>query len=194
MNKAKARTLASFLSDEERQQFMSDDRQMKARADAGLLTASQGLNDGRWFLLEHQLYQARVSLQQARSLCEQIGDNPENDEEWELARSALEIISPVYVRALAALAAFTSLMSGTKTARVVGRINQRKEKEQMSDQARFLTEEEIAACPSDSSVNVAIRRAGTWCYADGNPTEDDPSGLRNAMPILDEDGDYIPVE
>ena len=76
-------------------------------------TAQQGQNDGRWFLLEHQLYQARVSLQQARCLCEQIGDNPENDEEWELARAALEIISPAYVKTLGALSTFTSMMSGT---------------------------------------------------------------------------------
>lgn len=83
-------------------------------------TAQQGLNDGRWFLLEHQLYQARVSLQQARALCEQIQDNPENDEEWELARASLEIISPVYVRALGALASFTSLMSGGEIAERMG--------------------------------------------------------------------------
>lgn len=84
-------------------------------------TASQGLNDGRWFLLEHQLYQARVSLQQARALCEQIGDQPENDEEWELARAALEIISPAYVRTLGALSSFTSMMSGSEIAERLGK-------------------------------------------------------------------------
>lgn len=85
-------------------------------------TTRQGQNDSRWFLLEHQLYQARVSLQQARSLCEQIGDDPENDEEWELARAALEIISPVYVKALGMLAAFTSLMSGSEVVERLGGI------------------------------------------------------------------------
>lgn len=84
-------------------------------------TAPQGHNDGRWFLLQHQLYQARVSLQQARASCEQIGDNPENDEEWELARAALEIISPAYVRTLGALSSFTSLMSGSEIAERIGR-------------------------------------------------------------------------
>lgn len=84
------------------------------------ITTRQGINEGRWFLLEHQLYQARVSLQQARALCEQVGDSPENDEEWELARSALEIISPAYVKALEALSSFTSLMSGTEVAERMG--------------------------------------------------------------------------
>lgn len=85
-------------------------------------TAREGRNDSRWFLLEHQLYQARVSLQQARSLCEQIGDRPENDEEWELARAALELVSPVYVKALGMLATFTSLMSGSEIAERLGGI------------------------------------------------------------------------
>ena len=80
----------------------------------------QGFNDGRWFLLEHQMYQAQVSLQQVRSLCERIGDCPENQEEWELARAALEIVSPVYVDLLGALAAVRALLSGSEVAERVG--------------------------------------------------------------------------
>lgn len=80
----------------------------------------EGFNDGRWFLLEHQMYQAQTSLQTVRSLCERIGDYPENQEEWELARAALEIVSPVYVELLGALAAVRSLLSGTEVAERIG--------------------------------------------------------------------------
>jgi len=59
---------------------------------------------------------------------------------------------------------------------------------------RFLTDSEIAACPTDSSVNVAIQGAdGTWFYGDGNPTADDPSGLTDAQFVVDDDNDYIPI-
>ena len=85
-------------------------------------TAPQGSNDGRWFLLEHQLYQARVSLYQVRLLCEQIGDLPENDEEWELARSVLEIITPVYTRLLGARSSVLALLAGTEVAERVRRM------------------------------------------------------------------------
>jgi hypothetical protein len=84
--------------------------------------AQPGINDGRWFLMEHQLYQVVVSLQAVRQLCEVIGDNPEGDSEWELARSALEIITPVYVKALGARAAITSLLAGTEIAERLGGI------------------------------------------------------------------------
>lgn len=83
--------------------------------------APEGSNDRRWFLLEHQLYQAKVSLQAARGLCERIGDTPENEEEWELARSTLELLSPVYVQFLGAHAATLSLLAGTGVAERVGR-------------------------------------------------------------------------
>ena len=64
----------------------------------------------------------------------------------------------------------------------------------MTYKARFLTEEEIKKFPGASSVNVAIRSSdGNWYYGDGNPTEDDPSGLTDASFVVDEDGYYIPV-
>ena len=60
---------------------------------------------------------------------------------------------------------------------------------------RSLTEEEIAQFPGDCSVNVALRAPnGVWYYADGYPTEDDPSGFEDAQCVLDEDGEYIPIE
>lgn len=86
------------------------------------LKAHEGANDARWFLMEHQLYQLIVSMQTIRQLCEQIGDAPENDNEWELARSVLEIISPLYVKALGARASVMALLAGTDVAERLGRI------------------------------------------------------------------------
>lgn len=95
----------------------------KARRLSDVVTSPvpEGFNDARWFMLEHQMYQAFVSLQTVRTLCEQIGDRPENDEEWEFARSILEIVSPVYVDLLGARSAVLSLLAGTKVAERVGR-------------------------------------------------------------------------
>jgi len=84
--------------------------------------APQGLNDRRWFLLEHQQSQAQFSLQTARVQCEVIGDNPENPQEWELARASLEIISPIYVQVLGAMASVHSLLAGSEVAERVGRM------------------------------------------------------------------------
>lgn len=82
----------------------------------------QGVNDRRWFLLEHQLSQAQFSLQTARVQCEAIRENPENPQEAELAQAALEIISPAYVRVLGAISSVHSLLSGTEVAERVGRM------------------------------------------------------------------------
>lgn len=98
------------------------DKKARKLLDVILPDAPQGLNDRRWFLLEHQLSQAQFSLQTARVQCEVIGDNPENEEEWELARASLEIISPAYVRVLGAISSVHSLLSGTGVAGRVGEI------------------------------------------------------------------------
>lgn len=95
----------------------------KARRLSDVITSPvpEGFNDGRWSLMEHQMYQAFVSLQTVRLTCEQIGDRPENKEEWELARSVLEIVSPVYVDLLGARASVLALLAGTEVAERVGR-------------------------------------------------------------------------
>lgn len=80
----------------------------------------QGFNDGRWFLLEHQLYQVKVSLQTARGLCEQIGDRPENEEDWQAARDVLELLSAPYIAFLQAHASILSYLGGTGIAERVG--------------------------------------------------------------------------
>lgn len=94
----------------------------KARKLSEVITSPvpEGFNDGRWFLLEHQIYQARVSLQQARMLAEQIGDRPENPEERELASAVLEMVTPVYVQMLEKVASVKALLSGTEVAERIG--------------------------------------------------------------------------
>jgi hypothetical protein len=82
--------------------------------------APEGSNDARWFLLEHQLYEARFALSHVRSICEAVGDLPENEEERELARSVLEIISGTYVRLLGDYAAVHALLSGSDVAERMG--------------------------------------------------------------------------
>ena len=84
--------------------------------------ARQGENDAKWFLMEHQLYEARVALQMARLQMELVCDAPENDEEFELARAVLEFLTPAYTRVLGALSSTKSLMAGTETAERIGGI------------------------------------------------------------------------
>uniref|UniRef100_A0A6H2A1X8 Uncharacterized protein n=1 Tax=viral metagenome TaxID=1070528 RepID=A0A6H2A1X8_9ZZZZ len=95
----------------------------KARrlADVVDVRAPQGSNDARWFLLEHQIYEARIALQTARLQCELIGDHPENEEERELASAVLEWLTPVYVQMLEVLAQTLALLSGTEIAERMGR-------------------------------------------------------------------------
>ena len=81
----------------------------------------QGLNDGYWSLMEHQLYEAQFALQVARRQMEAVGEHPENAEDAKLAEAVLEILSPVYVRMLGASAAIKSLLSGTETAERIGK-------------------------------------------------------------------------
>ena len=80
----------------------------------------QGLNDGYWSLMEHQIYEAQFALQVARRQMEAVGEHPENDEDAELAEAVLEILSPIYVRMLGANAAIKSLLAGTETAERIG--------------------------------------------------------------------------
>ena len=80
----------------------------------------QGLNDGYWALMEHQIYEAQFALQVARRQMEAVGEHPENAEDAELAEAVLEILSPVYVRMLGACAAIKSLLSGTEVAGRIG--------------------------------------------------------------------------
>lgn len=87
-------------------------------------TTMQGINDARWFLLEHQIYQVIVSLQSARQVCEMIGDRAENGDEWELARAALEELTPVYIDTLQMRQNVSQLMASSKIAERVGRVEE----------------------------------------------------------------------
>lgn len=82
--------------------------------------AHQGENDGKWFLMEHQVYEARLALQVARHQMELVCDNPENEEDYELASAVLEILTPTYVQMLGKLAAIKALLAGTEIAERIG--------------------------------------------------------------------------
>lgn len=82
--------------------------------------APEGHNDGRWFLLEHQLYESKFALQVARLQMETIGDFPENEQERELAGDVLDILTPAFTQVLGALASVKSLLAGTETAERIG--------------------------------------------------------------------------
>lgn len=77
-------------------------------------------NTHRWYLLEHQLQQARISIQTARSQAEQIQDVPENDEDWAMAEAALEILSSLYIATLKADDAFRRLATQSELAERMG--------------------------------------------------------------------------
>lgn len=81
----------------------------------------EGYNDGKWFLLEHQLYQFRLSIQQVHDLARQISACPENEEEGELAFTILDMISPVFLPSLSILASVKSLLAGTDVAERIAR-------------------------------------------------------------------------
>lgn len=88
--------------------------------------ARQGENDGKWFLMEHQLYESRFALQVARLQMELVGDAPENEQERELAGDVLEILTPVYTQILGANASIKSLLASTEVAERVGSHMERK--------------------------------------------------------------------
>ena len=81
----------------------------------------QGLNDGYWSLMEHQVYEAQFALQVARRQMEAVGEHPENAEDAEQAEAVLEILSPVYVRLLEAAATIKKLLWGTEIAERIAR-------------------------------------------------------------------------
>ena len=80
----------------------------------------QGLNDGYWSLMEHQVYEAQFALQVARRQMEAVSEHPENQEDAEQAEAVLEILSPVYVKMLEAAATIKKLLWGTEVAERIG--------------------------------------------------------------------------
>ena len=97
------------------------EKKAKRLSDVAPQYAAEGGNDGKWFLLEHQLYQVKVSLTQARQLCESIGDKPENEQDREAAREILEMLLPPFIAFLLAHNDIGAYLAGTEMAERVGR-------------------------------------------------------------------------
>jgi len=75
--------------------------------------APQGANDRKWFLVEHQLVQAKMSLLTAIEALIEIGSEPENDDERRIATDCLSVLRPVRRQLLSNYATFLSYLSGT---------------------------------------------------------------------------------
>lgn len=75
--------------------------------------APEGANDYKWFLVEHQLTQAKMSLQSAIQTLVEIGSLPENKDERNFATDCLGILMPARRQLLSNYATFLSYLSDT---------------------------------------------------------------------------------
>ena len=74
--------------------------------------APEGANDIRWFLVKHQLAQAKMSLETARTALYNIVTYPENAEEREIAEDCENMVKGMYVRFLNYYTSVLSYLSG----------------------------------------------------------------------------------
>ena len=75
--------------------------------------APEGANDRKWFLVEHQLAQAKMSVQIAHETLKDIRDHPENDNEYEIALECVGIVREMTLGILRHYATFLSYLSDT---------------------------------------------------------------------------------
>jgi hypothetical protein len=83
--------------------------------------APEGANDRRWFLVEHQLQQAKMSLQTVLGSLRIISDKPENEQEREAAEDCMDIWRMFALDFTARHAAFLSYLSGTSVPERISR-------------------------------------------------------------------------
>lgn len=77
------------------------------------LFAPEGDNDGRWFLVEHQLEQTIISARVIVGSLRIITARPENEEERQIADDCLSYMKPMLCDILEARASFQSYLSDT---------------------------------------------------------------------------------
>lgn len=75
--------------------------------------ASEGANDHKWILVEHQLAQAKMSVQIAKETLWDITNRPENEEEREIANDCYDMIRGLLLDVLEHYTTFLSYLSGT---------------------------------------------------------------------------------
>lgn len=75
--------------------------------------APEGANDTNWLLVEHQLVQAKMSVDVACSVLAEIRGNPENNNERKVAEDCYSIARGMRVDILDHYATFLSYLSDT---------------------------------------------------------------------------------
>lgn len=75
--------------------------------------APEGANDAKWILVEHQLTQAKMSVEVARCSLMEIITQPESANEAEIARDCYDMIRGMYLHFLEHYTTFLSYLAGT---------------------------------------------------------------------------------
>lgn len=75
--------------------------------------AAEGANDHKWVLAEHQLAQAKMSVQIAKQTLYEISVLPENGREREIAEDCASIVRGLELDILEHYTTFLSYLSGT---------------------------------------------------------------------------------
>ncbi|TEU17338.1 MAG: hypothetical protein E3J21_08630 [Anaerolineales bacterium] len=83
--------------------------------------ASEGANDAKWILTEHQLAQAKMSVQIAHATLDEIATVPENDNEAEIATDCRKIVRGMLLDVLEHYTIFLSYLSGTNVSVRMGK-------------------------------------------------------------------------
>ena len=83
--------------------------------------APEGSNDKRWFLVEHQLEQVKQSAQIVVGSLKIIADNPENEDERQVAEDCFDICKGMFLDIQEHYAQFLSYLSGTGVPERIGR-------------------------------------------------------------------------
>jgi len=83
--------------------------------------APQGSNDARWFLVEHQLGQIKMSARTVIGTLKTIKARPENLSEYQITEDCLAICEPLLVEILETWAVFLSYHSDTYVLEIISR-------------------------------------------------------------------------
>lgn len=83
--------------------------------------ASEGANDQKWILIEHQLAQVKMSVQIALQSVREVTLLPENDKEKAIAMDCQDIIQAMHLDILEHYTTFLCYLSGTPVSENMGR-------------------------------------------------------------------------
>ena len=83
--------------------------------------APQGANDARWFLVEHQLEQVKMSARTVTGALKTIEARAENEAERQTAEDCLAICEPMLLEILRAWSTFLGYLSDTDVSERISR-------------------------------------------------------------------------